>query len=106
MVLLAGAHPASAALRPVGGVLDNESVPVREGADSAQGRGPAASSNLNDPGMLLKEHAGSERILLDEEERPVAPGLDLKPFEWLDSAGFMRGDVLTAKLGTPGLSLD
>ncbi len=106
VVLLSGAGPASAAPRPAGGVLDLDTVPVHEGADSAQGRRPAASSNLSEPGMLLKEPASTERILLDEEERPVAPGLDLRSFQWLDSAGFMRGDVLTAKLGTPGLSLD
>ncbi|MFJ9622878.1 phosphodiester glycosidase family protein [Streptomyces sp. NPDC101181] len=44
--------------------------------------------------------------MLDDTLRPVAPGLDLRSFRWLDAAGFMRGDVLKADLEGEGLSAD
>ncbi|WP_206337074.1 MULTISPECIES: phosphodiester glycosidase family protein [Streptomyces] len=81
------------------------SAPVLEGADPELGRTPAASSKLDEPNLVLGE-AGDRRIVLDEDKRPVAPGLDLTSFQWLDSVGFMRGDVLVADLGTDGLSGD
>jgi hypothetical protein len=83
-----------------------DSAPVLGRPDAAAGRHFAASSDVDEPGAYLAEAAGSDRITLDEQTRPVAPGLELRSFRWLDSAGFMQGDVLTAQLGTKGLRLD
>jgi 3',5'-cyclic AMP phosphodiesterase CpdA len=83
-----------------------DSAPSLTDADPDQGRTPAASSELvNEPSLVLGD-AGEERIMLEETERPVAPGLDLTSMEWLDAAGFMSADVLVADLGTDGLSAD
>ncbi|WP_052436884.1 phosphodiester glycosidase family protein [Georgenia sp. SUBG003] len=106
VILLAGVIPAHASTEPADDPRGLDSAPVLDGADPAAGRLPAASSDVSEPGGLLAAEPGDQRILLEETERPVAPGLDLRSFQWLDAGGFQRGDVLTARLGTEGLSLD
>ncbi|MGW1680050.1 phosphodiester glycosidase family protein [Saccharopolyspora sp. NPDC002376] len=95
----AGAAPDQGDDRPI------DSAPVVVGADPAQGRIPAASSRLDEPSLEVGD-SGGRRIVLDHTERPVAPGLELTSFQWLDAAGFLRGDALVADLGTQGLSGD
>ncbi|MCI2417431.1 phosphodiester glycosidase family protein [Saccharopolyspora sp. K220] len=97
---------APALAEPVGaGDSPIDSAPALLGADPSAGRTPAASSRLDEPSLVLGD-SGGQRIMIDKTERPVAPGLELSSFQWLDAAGFLRGDALVADLGTQGLSGD
>lgn len=82
-----------------------DSGPVLLGADPEQGRTPAASSKTDEPELVVGD-SGGRRIVLDRDVRPVAPGLDLTSFQWLDAGGFVRGDALVADLGERRLSGD
>ncbi|WP_068400747.1 phosphodiester glycosidase family protein [Kribbia dieselivorans] len=85
---------------------NGDSAPSLDDVNPSEGRRHAASSNVNEPESFATKAAGTERIYLDTEKRPVAPGLNLTSQQWLDNAGIQRTDVLTADLGTQGLKVD
>lgn len=65
-----------------------------------------ASSLMTDSGLAAPADALDERIWLTDEKRPVAPGIELRSFQWLDAGGFMRGDVLRVDLGSGQVNVD
>lgn len=54
------------------------------------------SSDLTEPTVLLGAHG--DRVVTDQRTAPVAPGVELTSFEWVDQAGWIQGDVLTVDL--------
>lgn len=65
-----------------------------------------ASSLMTESGVQATAGATDQRIWLDDTKRPVAPGIELRSFRWLDADGFMRGDLLTVDLGSGKVNLD
>ncbi|GAB3706027.1 phosphodiester glycosidase family protein [Mariniluteicoccus flavus] len=53
---------------------------------------------MRDSGVPASPNAAPGRIMLADTTRPVASGIDLRSFEWVDSQGFMRGDLMTVDL--------
>jgi hypothetical protein len=64
------------------------------------------SSDEQEPTVSLRSTGTPGYFTLDERTAPVAPGLDHTSFDRYDARGWVRVNVLTATLSTPGLRLD
>lgn len=69
-------------------------------------RSQQASSLTADSGVVAPAAADPSRIMLDDVTRPVATGIDLRSLEWVDSQGYLRGDVLGVDLGSGAVKPD
>ncbi len=65
---------------------------------------PAGSSDRSAP--VLEVGDPSSTLTTDSLTTPIAPGLTLTEFDRYDARGWVRGDVLTAKLGDGGVTPD
>lgn len=98
--------PTAANAAPVGPDTD-DTAPVTTDIDPSAGRSPAGSSDLSEPRILAPQAVQSDnRLWLSDVTRPVAPAVSLRSFEWMDSAGFMRGDLLKVDLAAGSVKPD
>lgn len=67
---------------------------------------PADPPTLAAPRRLGTGTTSTDPIVTDRTTRPVAPGLQLSSFDWLDQRGWTHGTTLTADLANPGLHSD
>lgn len=104
--LLALAAPAASNASPDPDTTDS-SAPVLSGIDPSAGRVPAGSSDLTEPRVLAPAESQTQnRLWLSDVTRPVSADVSLRSFEWLDPAGFMRGDLLTVDLAAGSVKPD
>lgn len=102
----AGAPPAEeTAQAPSAGPDDTDQGPTPPEAQDTED--PEHSSDPSEPVFLTRRSGAITGYFdLNQRSRPVAPGLEHTSFDRYDGRGWVRVNVLTADLSTPGLRLD
>lgn len=67
-----------------------------------------ASSRQQDSGRTATTRAvtPADRIMLADSTQPIARGVDLRSFEWVDAEGYLRGDLMKIDLAAGGVTPD
>ncbi|MFC7489119.1 MULTISPECIES: phosphodiester glycosidase family protein [unclassified Knoellia] len=85
----------------------DDRAPVTLDLNPAASRVAAGSSDVSEPRVLAAQaNQIDDRLWLSDVTRPVAPAVSLRSFEWLDAAGFMRGDLLKVDLAAGSVKPD